>query len=49
MSPLDTESHYLWHVKWIVRITPRFRLPETTRQADQLVNKYIAYLENNKR
>ncbi|WP_312131035.1 deoxyribonuclease V [Lysinibacillus capsici] len=34
--------------KWVLRIAPRFRLPETTRQADQLVNKYLAYLENNR-
>ena len=34
--------------KWILRLTPRFRLPETTRQADQLVNRYLSNLEENR-
>jgi deoxyribonuclease V len=24
---------------WIIKLTPKYRLPETTRQADQLVKK----------
>ncbi|WP_270169011.1 deoxyribonuclease V [Paenibacillus sp. SYP-B4298] len=31
--------------KWILQLAPRFRLPETTRQADQLVNRSLAFLE----
>ena len=27
---------------WILRLSPRYRLPETTRQADQLVRKVLA-------
>ncbi|MFS0554781.1 deoxyribonuclease V [Brevibacillus sp. 179-C9.3 HS] len=27
---------------WITRLSPKYRLPETTRQADQLVNKVCA-------
>lgn len=26
---------------WILKLSPKFRLPETTRQADQLVNKIL--------
>jgi deoxyribonuclease V len=25
--------------EWIIRLTPRYRLPETTRQADQMVKR----------
>lgn len=32
--------------KWVLRLAPHFRLPETTRQADQLVNRYLAHLED---
>lgn len=28
-------------VKWVLKLTPKYRLPETTRQADQLVNKTL--------
>ncbi|MEI7026050.1 deoxyribonuclease V [Paenibacillus sp. y28] len=31
--------------EWIIRLTPRFRLPETTRQADQLVRRTMACIE----
>ncbi|KJD42811.1 deoxyribonuclease V [Paenibacillus terrae] len=33
--------------EWILKISPRYRLPETTRQADQLVNKAL-YVLNSK-
>ncbi|WP_046226777.1 deoxyribonuclease V [Paenibacillus dauci] len=32
--------------EWILRLTPRYRLPETTRMADQLVRKALKELEN---
>lgn len=35
--------------QWVLRLAPHFRLPETTRQADQLVNRYLAYLEEKER
>lgn len=28
-------------VEWVLKLTPKYRLPETTRQADQLVNKTL--------
>ena len=28
-------------IDWILRLSPEYRLPETTRQADQLVNKAL--------
>ncbi|MCP1308097.1 deoxyribonuclease V [Paenibacillus tyrfis] len=28
--------------EWILKLSPKYRLPETTRQADQLVNKVLA-------
>jgi deoxyribonuclease V len=28
-------------VDWVLKLTPAYRLPETTRQADQLVNQYL--------
>ncbi len=31
---------------WILRLCPKYRLPETTRQADQLVNKQAAKLSS---
>ena len=32
--------------EWITRLAPKYRLPETTRQVDQLVNKALAGLGN---
>ncbi|KID58500.1 endonuclease V [Pseudoalteromonas luteoviolacea] len=32
-------------VQWIEKLTPKFRLPETTRQADQLVNRSLKALK----
>lgn len=31
--------------EWILKLSPKYRLPETTRQADQLVNKVLAGLQ----
>lgn len=31
--------------EWILRLSPRYRLPETTRQADQLVNKVLSDIQ----
>ena len=28
-------------VDWVLKLSPKYRLPETTRQADQLVNKTL--------
>lgn len=28
-------------IDWVLKLTPKYRLPETTREADQLVNKII--------
>ncbi|NDV70035.1 deoxyribonuclease V [Dysgonomonas sp. 25] len=28
-------------IQWILKLTPQYRLPETTRQADHLVNQYL--------
>ena len=28
-------------IKWVLRLCPSYRLPETTRQADQLVNRLM--------
>ncbi|WP_409175189.1 deoxyribonuclease V [Brevibacillus fortis] len=33
---------------WITRLSPKYRLPETTRQADQLVNKVSAQLNSSR-
>lgn len=32
--------------EWILKISPRYRLPETTRQADQLDNRALYELNN---
>ncbi|WP_019421563.1 deoxyribonuclease V [Paenibacillus sp. OSY-SE] len=32
--------------EWILKLSPRYRLPETTRQADQLVNKVLSNIQN---
>jgi len=29
---------------WVLQMAPKYRLPETTRQADQLVNRMLAQL-----
>ncbi|PCN42173.1 endonuclease V [Brevibacillus laterosporus] len=33
--------------KWILNLSPKYRLPETTRLPDQLVNKALANIPNN--
>ncbi|MCR8844067.1 deoxyribonuclease V [Paenibacillus sp. SC116] len=30
--------------EWILRLSPNYRLPETTRQADQIVKKTLSYI-----
>lgn len=32
--------------EWVLKLSPKYRLPETTRQADQLVNSTIKQLSN---
>ncbi|MCX4026398.1 deoxyribonuclease V [Endozoicomonas sp. SM1973] len=32
--------------EWILKLSPKYRLPETTRQADQLVNKLMTKANN---
>ena len=32
-------------IKWVLHLTPKYRLPETTRQADQLVNRVLKHSE----
>lgn len=32
--------------EWILELSPRYRLPETTRRADQLVNKVLSNIQN---
>ncbi|MBX2838575.1 MAG: deoxyribonuclease V [Gammaproteobacteria bacterium] len=33
-------------IEWILRLCPKYRLPETTRQADQAVNTYVREASN---
>ncbi|CAH8768853.1 deoxyribonuclease V [Paenibacillus dendritiformis] len=33
--------------EWILKLSPKYRLPETTRQADQLVNRVLSQIQQN--
>ncbi|WP_436406371.1 endonuclease V [Brevibacillus brevis] len=33
--------------EWILKLIPKYRLPETTRLSDQLVNKALANIPDN--